>query len=162
MRVLPTDSGAAGSYRMTAHYILEADGGSRGNPGPAAYGTVIRDAATGDLVAEQADYLGVATNNIAEYSGVLAGLEIVARLDSSASVEARLDSKLIVEQMSGRWKIKHPEIRAIAYRVRDAFPPAQVTYTWVPRAQNVAADALVNESLDNVAVGRSGRIDRPE
>ncbi len=160
MRVIPTDLDSTGSNGMTAHYIVEADGGSRGNPGPAAYGTVVRSGTTGEVVAEQADYLGVATNNIAEYSGVLAGLEIVANLDSRASVEARLDSKLIVEQMSGRWKIKHPEIRAIALRVRDAFPAAQVRYTWVPRAQNVAADALVNESLDNVAAGLSGRIDR--
>lgn len=66
----------------------------------------------------------------------------------------------LIQPMSGRWKIKHPEIRAIALRVRDAFPAAQVRYTWVPRAQNVAADALVNESLDNVAAGLSRRIDR--
>lgn len=140
--------------------ILEADGGSRGNPGPAAYGTVIRDAATGELIAELAGYLGETTNNVAEYTGLLTGLEFLARDHADATVEARLDSKLVVEQMSGNWKIKKDELRAIALRARDVFPYEQVTYTWVPRAQNAAADALVNEALDAIAAGRQSTIVR--
>jgi len=140
-------------------FVIEADGGSRGNPGPAAYGTVVRDE-TGRVVVEAAEYIGVATNNIAEYSGVLAGLRIVGGLDPTAHVEARLDSKLVVEQMSSRWKIKHPDIRTIALEVRAAFPVTQVTYQWVPRESNKAADALVNESLDDVARGGTGAINR--
>ncbi len=145
---------------ITAHYIIEADGGSRGNPGPAAYGTVVRDAQDDRVVVEAAGYLGVATNNVAEYSGLLRGLEIVSELDPTATVEARLDSKLVVEQMSGRWKIKHPDMRELAISARNAFVPQQVTYTWVPREQNKLADALVNESLDAVEFGADGEIDR--
>lgn len=145
---------------MTGRYVIEADGGSRGNPGPAAYGTVVRDASDGRVIAEAAGYLGETTNNVAEYTGLVTGLQIVARLNPDARVEARLDSKLVVEQMSGRWKIKHPDMRQLALQARDAFPPTQVTYTWVPREQNKLADALVNESLDAVEFGADGAIER--
>lgn len=138
---------------------MEADGGSRGNPGPAAYGSVVRDE-TGAVVAELADYLGETTNNVAEYSGLIAGLRVVRGLDPDGLVEARLDSKLVVEQMSGRWKIKHEAMRRLALEARDAFPPSQVRYTWVPREANKAADALVNESLDAVGRGAPGTIHR--
>lgn len=141
-------------------FVLEADGGSRGNPGPAAYGTVILAADTGDVVAEFAGYLGETTNNVAEYTGLLIGLEYLAEHHSDAHVEARLDSKLVVEQMSGRWSIKNAKLREIALRARDAFPPDHVTYTWVPREQNKRADALVNLSLDAVSTGGSGQIAR--
>mgnify|MGYP003434331783 FL=1 len=141
---------------MAPDYVIEADGGSRGNPGPASYGTVVRE---GDrVVAEAAGYLGIATNNVAEYTGLLRGLEIVAELDPNATVQARLDSKLVVEQMSGRWKINHPDMRDLAIRARDAFTPQQVEYCWVPREQNKLADALVNESLDAVQRGADGEI----
>ncbi|MEI7631471.1 MAG: reverse transcriptase-like protein, partial [Actinomycetes bacterium] len=138
---------------MTRSFIVEADGGSRGNPGPAAYGTVVRDALTGVILAEVAEYLGVATNNVAEYRGAIRGLEQAFALDPDAKIEVRLDSKLIVEQMSGRWKIKHPDMRELALAARDVFPPGRVTYVWVPRAQNVVADALVNEILDLALAG---------
>jgi probable phosphoglycerate mutase len=138
---------------MTRSFIVEADGGSRGNPGPAAYGTVVRDALTGVILAEVAEYLGVATNNVAEYRGAIRGLEQAFALDPDAKIEVRLDSKLIVEQMSGRWKIKHPDMRELALAARDIFPPGSVTYVWVPRAQNVVADALVNEILDLALAG---------
>ena len=141
-------------------YVIEADGGARGNPGPAAYGTVVRDD-TGTVVAELAAYLGETTNNVAEYSGLVAGLRLVRDLDPAASVEVRMDSKLVVEQMSGRWKIKHEGMRRLAGEAREALPPKQVRYTWVPRAQNKAADALVNASLDDVRRGGSGRIRGP-
>ncbi len=133
---------------MTRSLIVEADGGSRGNPGPAAYGAVVRDAVTGAVLAELAEYLGEVSNNVAEYRGAIAGLEHAHEVDPNANVEMRLDSKLIVEQMSGRWQIKHPDMRVLAKRARDVFPPGHVTYTWVPRERNRLADRLVNEMID--------------
>jgi len=145
---------------MTRAFIVEADGGSRGNPGPAAYGAVVKDAANGAVLAELAGHIGLATNNVAEYRGALAGLAHAHELDPKAAVEIRLDSKLIVEQMSGRWKIKHPDMRELALQVRAIFPPGQVTYTWVPRSSNAHADSLVNEVLDQVEGGGSPLIAR--
>ena len=133
---------------MARRLVIEADGGSRGNPGPAAYGTVVKDADTGDVLFEEGRAIGVATNNVAEYDGLVAGLRAAADIDATATVEARLDSKLVVEQMSGRWKIKHEDMRTRAIQARDAFPAESVKYTWVPRAQNGHADRLVNEALD--------------
>ena len=143
------------------HFIIEADGASRGNPGHASYGTVILNATTGDVVAERAAVLGHATNNVAEYSGLIAGLEVIAALDPQAIVEVRMDSKLVVEQMSGRWKIKSPDMRALAMRAREILPFQNVTYTWIPRNDNKAADALANEALDTHLAGGSGIIERP-
>lgn len=133
---------------MTAHYEVEADGGSRGNPGAAAYGAVILR--EGVLIRQLAGAIGTATNNVAEYRSVLAALEWIGDQPDAeqARVDVRMDSKLVVEQMSGRWKIKHPEMRALALQVRRAMSPAQVSYTWVPRDRNKRADALVNEVLD--------------
>lgn len=133
---------------MTRRLVVEADGGSRGNPGPAGWGAVVRDERSGALLVELAGYLGFATNNVAEYSGLVAGLEAARELDPDATVEVRLDSKLVVEQMSGRWKIKHEDMRRLAEVARRVLPAEQVTYTWVPRAQNSAADALANEAMD--------------
>lgn len=132
--------------------VVEADGGSRGNPGPAAYGAVLRDAATGDVIAEDARTLGVATNNVAEYSGLVAGLALAVAHAPGAVVEVRMDSKLVVEQMSGRWKIKHPDMAVLAAEARE-IAPAGTTYTWVPRARNAHADRLANEALDGTRSG---------
>ncbi|WP_127127433.1 bifunctional RNase H/acid phosphatase [Georgenia sp. SYP-B2076] len=129
--------------------VVETDGGSRGNPGPAGYGAVVRDAATGEVLAERAEYLGIVSNNVAEYRGLVGGLRAAAEIDPRADVEVRADSKLVVEQMSGRWKIKHEEMRTLAEQARRVLPPAQVRYTWVPRAQNKAADALANAVMDS-------------
>lgn len=129
-------------------FIVEADGGSRGNPGPAGYGCVVIDAATGETLAEAAEYLGVVTNNVAEYSGLVAGLKAARELDPTASIRVRMDSKLVVEQMSGRWKIKHPDMRLLATEAARVFPPFQVTYEWIPRAENKHADRLANEAMD--------------
>lgn len=145
---------------MTRSLIVEADGGSRGNPGPAAYGAVVRDAVTGVVLAELAEYLGVVSNNVAEYRGAIAGLQHAFEIDPQATVEMRLDSKLIVEQMSGRWQIKHPDMRDLAKRARAAYPPGQVTYTWVPRERNKHADSLVNEMIDGALAGNDARIAR--
>ncbi|MGY1751120.1 bifunctional RNase H/acid phosphatase [Modestobacter sp. SYSU DS0511] len=135
--------------------IVEADGGSRGNPGPAGYGALVRDAATGRLLAERAESVGRATNNVAEYGGLVAGLQAALDLDPTASVEVRMDSKLVVEQMSGRWKIKHPDMQKLAVQARDiARQLGAVRYTWVPRAQNGAADALANSAMDGKPVRR--------
>jgi broad specificity phosphatase PhoE/ribonuclease HI len=134
--------------------VVETDGGSRGNPGPAGFGAVVRDAATGEVLAEVAESIGLATNNVAEYRGLLAGLGAAARIDPDAVVEVRADSKLVVEQMSGRWKIKHEDMRRLAEQARDALPPDNVTYAWVPRASNTHADRLANEAMDAAAAGR--------
>ncbi len=144
---------------MTRYLIMEADGGSRGNPGPAAYGTVVREGSTGRLLAERADYLGITTNNVAEYTGLLTGLLFCATL-GDVRVDVRLDSKLVVEQMTGRWKIKHGNMRELAMQVRAAINPAFVRYQWIPREQNRDADRLVNESLDAVQSGGNGLIVR--
>ncbi|MEZ5115417.1 MAG: bifunctional RNase H/acid phosphatase [Candidatus Nanopelagicales bacterium] len=140
--------------------IVEADGGSRGNPGPAAYGALVRDAETGEVLVELAEHIGVTTNNVAEYQGLVAGLRAAHEIDPGARVEARLDSKLVVEQMSGRWSIKNATLRAIALEAREVLPYERVSYRWVPREQNMAADRLVNESLEAIERGRSGSIRR--
>ena len=131
--------------------IVEADGGSRGNPGPAAYGALVRDADTGEVIASRGETIGVATNNVAEYSGLIAGLELAAEHAPEARVEVRMDSKLVIEQMSGRWKIKHPSMKPLAAQA-TALAPAGTTFTWIPRAENAAADALVNDALDGTPV----------
>ncbi|MGV9880041.1 bifunctional RNase H/acid phosphatase [Streptomyces sp. NPDC003006] len=129
-------------------FIVEADGGSRGNPGPAGYGSVVIDAATGETLMEAAEYIGVATNNVAEYKGLVAGLKAAHQLDPAASVHVRMDSKLVVEQMSGRWKIKHPGMKPLAAEAARVFPSSQVTYEWIPREKNKHADRLANEAMD--------------
>ncbi|MDX3117587.1 bifunctional RNase H/acid phosphatase [Streptomyces scabiei] len=129
-------------------FIVEADGGSRGNPGPAGYGSVVIDAATGETLVERAEYIGVATNNVAEYRGLLAGLRAARELDPSAKVRVRMDSKLVVEQMSGRWKIKHPDMKPLAAEAARVLPGGQVVYEWIPREQNKHADRLANEAMD--------------
>ncbi len=130
--------------------VVEADGGARGNPGPAAYGALLRDQDSGRVLAEVAEAIGTASNNVAEYRGLIAGLELVAAHAPQARVEVRMDSKLVVEQMAGRWKVKHPDMRSLAIRARG-MAPAGTVWTWVPRAENGAADRLVNAALDGEA-----------
>ena len=134
-------TGGHGSVR------IEADGGSRGNPGKAAYGAVLLDARTGEVIAERAECIGIATNNVAEYNGLIAGLELYLEHTPDAALEVRMDSKLVVEQMSGRWKIKHPDMKPLAMRA-NRLAPAGTTYTWIPREQNKHADRILNEALD--------------
>ncbi len=145
--------------------IIEADGGSRGNPGPAAYGAVLKDAATGEVIAEDGTAIGVATNNVAEYSGLIAGLKLAEEFAPDAEVEVRMDSKLVVEQMSGRWKIKHPDMKPLAMEANRLAPPG-TTYTWVPRDQNAHADRLANEALDGkrsgVTAAGAALVDEPQ
>ena len=127
--------------------MVEADGGSRGNPGNAAYGAVLKDADTGEVIAERGERIGIATNNVAEYRGLIAGLELYAEHTPGAELEVRLDSKLVVEQMSGRWKIKHADMKPLALQANRLAPPG-TRYVWVPRAHNAHADALANQALD--------------
>lgn len=128
--------------------IVEADGGSRGNPGPAGYGAVVRDGDTGQVLAEVGDFIGHATNNVAEYRGLIAGLTAAHSLDPQARIEVRMDSKLVIEQMAGRWQIKHVDMRALAKQARDIHDMRLLSFTWVPREANAYADRLANEAMD--------------
>jgi broad specificity phosphatase PhoE/ribonuclease HI len=130
--------------------IVEADGGARGNPGPAGFGAVVREAATGEVLVELGESLGTTTNNVAEYNGMIAGLRAAADL-GAVEVEVRMDSKLVVEQMSGRWQIKHPGLRPLAAQAATLVTRFEsVRFTWVPREQNAAADALANAAMDGI------------
>ena len=140
--------------------VIEADGGSRGNPGPAAYGAVLKDADSGEVIAERGERIGVASNNVAEYRGLIAGLELYRQYADGAALEVRLDSKLVVEQMAGRWKIKHPSMRPLASEA-NRLAPDGTTYTWVPREQNAHADRLANEALDGPAQVEAPRAQLP-
>ncbi|NKY88552.1 bifunctional RNase H/acid phosphatase [Nocardia veterana] len=144
--------------------IVEADGGSRGNPGPAGYGAVIWDADHATILAERREYLGVTTNNVAEYRGLIAGLAAAAELGARI-VEVRMDSKLVVEQMSGRWKVKHAAMIPLAERARQLVAGFdRVGFQWIPRERNAHADRLANEAMDDaevVAEVRAADTERP-
>jgi probable phosphoglycerate mutase len=128
--------------------VVQADGGSRGNPGPAGFGAVVLDATTGAVLAERKESIGRATNNVAEYRGLIAGLEAAAELGAT-EVAVQMDSKLVVEQMSGRWRIKHADMQALAStasQLRSRF--GTMSFQWIPREQNKHADRLANEAMD--------------
>ena len=128
--------------------IVEADGGSRGNPGPAGYGSVVWSADHNTVLAESKQAIGRATNNVAEYRGLIAGLEEAAKLGAT-EVEVLMDSKLVVEQMSGRWQVKHPDLRTLLKQAKaldSRFD--RISYAWIPRAKNSHADRLANEAMD--------------
>ncbi|MEJ4099327.1 bifunctional RNase H/acid phosphatase [Corynebacterium mastitidis] len=133
---------------------VEADGGSRGNPGIAGSGSVLYDAQRTTILREQAYVVGAsATNNVAEYYGLITGLE-AAREYGATEVAVYMDSKLVVEQMSGRWRIKHPDMQELALRARRIMADFdEVTFQWVPRAQNKKADELSNVAMDAAASG---------
>jgi ribonuclease H / adenosylcobalamin/alpha-ribazole phosphatase len=131
--------------------IVEADGGSRGNPGPAGFGAVVWSADHGAVLAESKESIGHATNNVAEYRGLIAGLEEAAR-SGATEVEVRMDSKLVVEQMSGRWQVKHPDLKVLIEQAKSvAATFEQISYAWIPRAENAYADRLANEAMDAAA-----------
>lgn len=139
---------------------VECDGGSRGNPGIAGCGSSVLE---GDQeVAARWEFIAKATNNVAEYQGLINALELaieVAKIRGVAAadleIQVRMDSKLVVEQMSGRWKIKHPDMKPLAARVKELEATlAAVTYNWVPRAQNKRADELANRAMDDGIGGR--------
>ncbi|MVT27555.1 reverse transcriptase-like protein [Nesterenkonia alkaliphila] len=133
--------------------IIEADGGSRGNPGIAGAGALVRNP-QGTILAAIAVPLGMrASNNVAEYTGLIEGLKLARQINPDAYVEVKMDSKLVVEQMSGRWKIKHEDMKRLAAEASQILSPMQVTYTWIPRAENGDADMLSNEAMDASAAG---------
>ncbi|GAA2867700.1 bifunctional RNase H/acid phosphatase [Actinoplanes cyaneus] len=130
--------------------VVEADGGSRGNPGPAGYGAVVLNT-DGEVLLERYAALGTTTNNVAEYSGLIAGLRAAAELNATR-VDVRMDSKLVVEQMSGRWQIKNPGLRPLAAEAAGLVAKFRaVTFDWIPRERNTAADALANRAMDEAA-----------
>jgi probable phosphoglycerate mutase len=138
--------------------VVEADGGSRGNPGPAGYGACVLDPATGGTLAERAAGIGSATNNVAEYQGLIAGLQAALELGAT-DVDVRMDSKLVVEQMSGRWQVKHPSMRPLAREAMDLVQQFErVRFSWIPREQNKHADRLANEAMDAAAKGLVWRL----
>ncbi|MET4059650.1 ribonuclease HI [Arthrobacter sp. UYP6] len=143
-------SGSAGTspHAPRRTLIVEADGGSRGNPGHAGYGALVRDPDTGMILAEKAQYIGKASNNVAEYSGLVAALEMAHEIDPDCWILAKMDSKLVVEQMSGRWKIKHEDMQKLAAKARGIVNPRRVKYQWIPRELNKDADRLSNEAMD--------------
>ena len=127
--------------------VVHVDGGSRGNPGPAAAAAVL-STPDGDVVDEAARTLGSTTNNVAEYRGLLLGLERAAALGAT-EVEVINDSELIAHQVTGRYKVKHPDMKPLhaeALRALGGFERWSIRP--VPRAQNADADALVNQALD--------------
>ena len=128
------------------------DGGARGNPGPAAYGVVVRNA-KGDVIAELSEYLGLQTNNFAEYSGLLAALEYAVR-EKVTSLKVISDSELLVRQMNGQYKVSSPALRELYAKARSLVRKLEnFSITHVLRAQNKDADRLVNKALDE----RGGR-----
>ena len=130
------------------HVRIYIDGGSRGNPGPAAAGVVIRCAETGDILHRGGIYLGRATNNVAEYSGLLEGLTKAVSL-GARRVEVVSDSELLVRQMTGRYRVKNEGLLPLyrqASELRQQFD--ECTFRHVRREENVEADHLVNRALD--------------
>lgn len=140
--------------------LVEADGGSRGNPGPAGFGAVVFSSDRAEVLTERAVGIGRATNNVAEYGGLIAGLQAASELGAD-EVDVAMDSKLVVEQMSGRWKVKHPDMiplhREASALVRGF---SRVAFRWIPRAQNAHADRLANEAMDRQA-GKTPSAGRP-
>lgn len=127
--------------------ILEADGACLGNPGPGGYGALVRDPDTNKVLAYAYGPTGHTTNNVAEYRGLIAGLRIAAKV-AATTVEARLDSKLVVEQMAHRWRVKHPGLKPLwneAQMLLDQFN--KVDFKWVSRVKNEAADRLATAGL---------------
>jgi ribonuclease HI len=144
---------AAGT--QVAEVLIFCDGGSRGNPGPSAIGAVVFDPSTDPprRLAEVSEYIGVTTNNVAEYKALIAGLEAAAPF-GARRVLVRADSKLVIEQVKGTWKVKQPHLQPLRARVRALLAGyAEVDLRHVPRAQNTDADALVNAALDALAAG---------
>ncbi len=134
---------------MSHTYYLYTDGGSRGNPGPAAWAYVITDEDK-HVLAEKYGYLGVTTNNQAEYAGLINGLEAATKL-APGQINVRMDSELIVKQMQGLYKVKHPDLQPLYLEVLKLTKDlGSVKFGHIPRNQNEAADSLVNQCLDSL------------
>lgn len=131
--------------------IIEADGASRGNPGEASGGAVVIDPQTSAVIARAGVLCGVASNNVAEYRGMIEGIKAALELSPGAHLHIRMDSKLVVEQMSGRWKIKHPDMQNLARQARELLAQSSVVFEWIPREENSRADAAANQALDSAS-----------
>ncbi len=138
------------------HFTIHADGGSRGNPGPAGAGAMIRDE-LGKSVASVSQFLGTRTNNFAEYEAVILAFATLAKLVGKekigeTNVEVKMDSELVVKQMKGVYKVKHPDMKTQHARLKElAAPFGLISFAHVPREQNSDADALANEAMDRGA-----------
>jgi len=140
---------------QVAEILIYCDGGSRGNPGPSAIGAVVLDPSTDPprRLAEVSERIGITTNNVAEYRALIAGLEAAEQFGAQC-VRVRADSKLVIEQVKGTWKVKQPHLRPLLDRARSLLAGyAEVDLRHVPRAANTDADALVNAALDAPAPG---------
>jgi ribonuclease HI len=139
---------------VTTHdeVLIYADGGARGNPGPAAIGAVVVDPSTDPptRLADVSETIGLATNNVAEYRALVAGLE-AARPFGARRARVRLDSQLLVRQLEGRYRVKQPHLRPYFERAKELLAEYEdVDIAHVPREENTEADALVNAALDAV------------
>ena len=120
---------------------------------------MVKDAVDGQVLVEIAEAIGTQTNNVAEYRGLIAGLRLLLDLaGDGAVVEARMDSKLVIEQMAGRWKIKNEGLRPLALEAAALARRLKVTWQWIPREKNKDADRLANEAMDAAAKGRPWRL----
>ncbi len=130
--------------------IIYTDGASRGNPGHASYGFTISDG-KGKLLHEEGGYIGITTNNVAEYTAVLQAIKYIKKIESKPSqVELFADSKLVAEQLSGRFKVKAKHLKPIIEQIKIlAIELGGVTYSHILRSQNAKADKLANQALDN-------------
>ena len=150
------DSDAApGDSVHVDQVLIFCDGGSRGNPGPSAIGAVVLDPSTDPprRLAEVSERIGITTNNVAEYRALIAGLEAAAQF-GPRRVQVRADSKLVIEQVKGTWKVKQPHLRPLRDEVcRLLQSYDEVDLQHVPRAKNFDADALVNAALDGSIAG---------
>ncbi len=159
------EPGSAAPARLG--FLIRTDGAARGNPGPASAGAALYDLRRGDARDHRAtpdatisDYLGVQTNNVAEYTGVVRALELAAELGAS-EVHLLLDSKLIVEQLAGRWRVKDAKLIPLWARARQTLGGfARWSAAHVPRAQNSVADALANEAIDRAHAGGPASVTR--
>lgn len=140
-------------HTLVMKYIINTDGGSRGNPGRAAAAFIIRDC-VGKKIKQQGFYLGMATNNEAEYQAVVNALEFLTQPLSQGSkieVEIKSDSQLVVKQLSDEWKIKDTRMRGFYNKIKELETKiGKVSYSYIPRTQNSEADLVVNMTLDNL------------
>ncbi len=150
----------AASSAVAAHRA-NIDGGSRGNPGPASYGVVIRDP-RGEVVAKLKKYIGRSTNNVAEYYGLIAALDY-AQSHGIRALRVESDSELLVKQMRGQYKVKSAELRPLFERARkmaQSFDSFRIDHVY--REKNAEADALANEALDETAGANSPSLSKPK
>ena len=155
------DAAPGASSSAVAAYRANIDGGSRGNPGPASYGVVIRDP-RGEVVAKLKKYIGRSTNNVAEYYGLIAALDY-AQSHGIRALRVESDSELLVRQMQGRYKVKSAELRPLFERARkmaQAFESFRIEHVY--RERNAEADALANDALDETAGTNSPSLSKPK